>query len=150
MRLWVKTPFNAQPPEGGEQGGDAAEAPAAGRALLAAAAAGKKKPASPTGKVAAASVQAAQQRQEPSLASLLFDEPELQAGVAAALEAEVAAQHAAKKVGGMALKAGGCSKGALVAQLYAMHSGAVLPRFQLVRTFPARLHAPSFATPAPA
>lgn len=98
MRLWVKTPFNAQPPEGNNHGSDATEAPAAGRALLAAAAAGKKKPASPTGKVAATSVQAAQQREEPSLASLLFDEPELQAGVAAALEAELAAQRAAKKV----------------------------------------------------
>lgn len=49
-------------------------------------------------KLVAASVQkpgAAQE--EPSLASLLFDEPDLQEGLAAAFEAQVAAQRAAQK-----------------------------------------------------
>ena len=63
--------------------------------------AGDAKPEKPP-KVAAASVQkpGAPAQEEPSLASLLFDEPELQDGLAAALEAQVAAQRNAQKVGG--------------------------------------------------
>ncbi|PRW60776.1 band 7 [Chlorella sorokiniana] len=91
VRLWAKTPFNTQRPEG------------TGRALLAAAG-GKKQGVAPAGKVAATSVQA-KQPGEASVASLLFDDADLQAGVAAALEADVAAQRAAKKVTAQSLDA---------------------------------------------
>ena len=102
VRLWVKTPFNTQPAEGSQQSSGSVQAAstsrgsttAAGRGLLAAAD-GKEKQAAPLGTVAATSVAA---KKQPSVAALLFDEPDLQAGVAAALEAGVAAQHAAQKV----------------------------------------------------
>lgn len=125
MRLWAKTPDNTQPPAGGDQAsGGAVKAASAGRALLAVAGGRKKK--APAGKVDAASLDEPEKQQEEeqvSVSSLLFDEPELQAGLATALEAELAAQRASKKVGALVCKKiqqgaeAACSLGVLCGQV---------------------------------